>query len=59
MISVVHPITAPGTNKANPMDLPSRPLVTLALMTYNQEQMIEGAVAGALEQTYSPLEILR
>jgi glycosyltransferase involved in cell wall biosynthesis len=40
------------------MDLPSRPLVTLALMTYNQEQMIEGAVAGALEQTYSPLEIL-
>jgi len=41
------------------MDLPSRPLVTLALMTYNQEQMIEGAVAGALEQTYSPLEILR
>lgn len=40
------------------MDSPARPLVTLALMTYNQEQMIEGAVAGALEQTYSPLEIL-
>lgn len=58
MIWVVHPITALGTNKANPMDLPSRPLVTLALMTYNQEQMIEGAVAGAMEQTYSPLEIL-
>lgn len=40
------------------MDLPSRPLVTLALMAYNQEQMIEGAVGGALAQTYSPLEIL-
>lgn len=40
------------------MDLPCRPLVTLALMTYNQEEMIEGAVAGTLEQTYSPLEIL-
>ena len=40
------------------MDSPARPLVTLALMTYDQEQMIEGAVAGALEQTYSPLEIL-
>lgn len=40
------------------MDLPSCPLVTLALMAYNQEQMIAGAVEGALQQTYSPLEIL-
>lgn len=55
---MVHAITGPGTNKAKPMDLPSRPLVTFALMTYNQEQMIEGAVEGALAQTYSPLEIL-
>ena len=55
---MAHAITGSGTNKPNPMDLPSRPLVTLALMAYNQEQMIEGAVGGALAQTYSPLEIL-
>ncbi len=40
------------------MDLPSRPLVTLALMVYNQQETIEAAVAGALAQTYAPLEIL-
>lgn len=36
----------------------SRPLVTFALMTYNQEQLVEDAVAGALAQTYAPLEII-
>ena len=35
-----------------------RPLITFALMAYNQEQLIEEAVAGALAQTYSPLEII-
>lgn len=35
-----------------------RPLVTFALFSYNQEQFIEEAVAGALSQTYEPLEII-
>jgi glycosyltransferase involved in cell wall biosynthesis len=34
------------------------PLVTFALFAYNQEQFIEQAVAGALSQTYSPLEVI-
>lgn len=34
------------------------PLVTFALLTYNQEKYIREAVEGALAQTYSPLEIL-
>ena len=40
------------------MSQSSRPLITFALMAYNQEQLIEEAVAGALAQTYSPLEII-
>jgi len=35
-----------------------RPLITFALIAYNQEQFIEEAVQGALSQTYSPLEII-
>lgn len=35
-----------------------RPLVTFALLAYNQEKYIEDAVRGALSQTYSPLEII-
>jgi glycosyltransferase involved in cell wall biosynthesis len=35
-----------------------RPLVTFALLAYNQEQFIREAVEGALAQTYSPLEII-
>lgn len=34
------------------------PLVTFALLTYNQEQYIQEAIEGALAQTYSPLEII-
>lgn len=34
------------------------PLATLILFAYNQEQFIREAVAGALAQTYSPLEII-
>ncbi len=34
------------------------PLVTFALFAYNQEQFIREAVEGALNQTYSPLEII-
>jgi glycosyltransferase involved in cell wall biosynthesis len=35
-----------------------RPLVTLALLSFNQEKFILDAVTGALAQTYSPLEII-
>lgn len=39
-------------------DLPGRPLVTFALLAYNQEQYIREAVEGAFAQTYEPLEII-
>ncbi len=35
-----------------------RPQVTFALFAYNQQQYVEEAVAAALGQTYSPLEIV-
>ena len=35
-----------------------RPLLSLALVTYNQEQFIAQAVQSAFAQTYSPLEII-
>lgn len=35
-----------------------KPCVTLALISYNQAQFIAEAIAGALSQTYSPLEII-
>lgn len=34
------------------------PVITFALFTHNQEQFIAEAVRGALNQTYSPLEII-
>lgn len=36
----------------------SRPLVSVLLIAYNQASVVADAVAGALAQTYSPLEIL-
>lgn len=36
----------------------AQPLVTLALLAYNQEHFVRQAIAGALAQTYSPLEII-
>jgi glycosyltransferase involved in cell wall biosynthesis len=36
----------------------ARPLVSLLLLAYQQEDCVEAAVRGALAQTYSPLEIL-
>jgi glycosyltransferase involved in cell wall biosynthesis len=39
-------------------EIKERPLVTFALFAYRQEQFIREAVAGALAQTYSPLEII-
>lgn len=35
-----------------------RPLVTFAVFAYNQKKYIQAAVAAALEQNYSPLEII-
>ncbi|MEH6590009.1 MAG: glycosyltransferase [Halioglobus sp.] len=35
-----------------------KPLVTFALIAYNQEQYIDEAIKGALTQLYSPLEII-
>jgi glycosyltransferase involved in cell wall biosynthesis len=35
-----------------------RPLVTLFVFAYRQEHFIRDAIAGALTQTYSPLEII-
>lgn len=35
-----------------------RPLITFALIAYNQERFIREAVEGALAQSYDPLEIL-
>lgn len=36
----------------------AEPLVTFALLAYNQEQFIREAVEGAFAQTYAPLEII-
>lgn len=36
----------------------ARPLVTFAVFAYNQEAYIREAMAGALSQTYEPLEIV-
>jgi glycosyltransferase involved in cell wall biosynthesis len=36
----------------------SRPLVSILLIAYNQADVVGDAIAGALAQTYSPLEIL-
>lgn len=35
-----------------------RPLLSIALVTYNQERFIAQAVQSAFDQTYSPLEII-
>lgn len=35
-----------------------KPLVTFALFAYNQDQYIREALAGALAQTYTPLQII-
>lgn len=40
------------------MDKETRPLVTLGLFTFNQEAFVREAVASALNQMYSPLEIV-
>ncbi len=37
---------------------PSSPLVSMLLIAYQQADIIGAAIAGALAQTYSPLEIV-
>jgi glycosyltransferase involved in cell wall biosynthesis len=36
----------------------NRPLVSFVLLTYNQEKYVADALRAALNQTYSPLEII-
>jgi glycosyltransferase involved in cell wall biosynthesis len=36
----------------------NRPLVTFALLTYNQDSYVREAILGAFSQNYSPIEIL-
>jgi len=38
--------------------MPSNPLITFILFSYNQESFIRESVHAALKQTYSPLEII-
>jgi glycosyltransferase involved in cell wall biosynthesis len=40
------------------IEVNDRPLITFALIAYNQERFIRDAVNGAFSQTYSPLEII-
>lgn len=39
-------------------EIDERPLVTLLLLSYNQEKYVEEALRAALDQTYAPLEII-
>jgi glycosyltransferase involved in cell wall biosynthesis len=40
------------------ISLSDEPLITFALIAYNQEQFIAEAAQGAFSQTYSPLEVI-
>ena len=40
------------------MAVSDRPLVTFALLAYNQERYVREAIEGAFAQTYSPLQII-
>lgn len=41
-----------------PAGTPERPVVTLALLLYNQEAFARESITGALSQTYEPLEVI-
>jgi len=45
-------------NTKMPQSENQQPLVTFALLAYNQEDYIREAIEGAFSQTYSPLEII-
>jgi glycosyltransferase involved in cell wall biosynthesis len=40
------------------IDTSDKPLITMALLAYNQERFIKEAIEGAFSQTYEPLEII-
>ena len=46
------------SHKSNMVSGNSRPLMTFALIAYNQENFVEEAISGALSQTYQPLQIV-
>ena len=49
----------PGHECSGPVEhQPARPLVSLLLIAYRQADTVGAAIAGALAQTYSPLQIL-
>ncbi len=50
--------TMSETPEQMPDNATDRPLVTFALLAYNQEKYIREAVEGAFSQTYEPLEII-
>ena len=50
--------SAGASNAAMADDAAARPLVTMMLIAYNQAASVGAAIAGALAQTYEPLEIL-
>lgn len=50
------PAPRPGTTP-DPAD-PALPLASMLMMSFNQQATIGEAIAGALRQTYSPLEIV-
>ncbi len=55
------PLTPGSQLNARPHDLPSselRPLVSLIVLSFNQERYIRAAIDSALAQTYHPLEII-
>ena len=45
-------------NNRDPNSTQDRPLVTFAIIAFNQEAYIREAIEGALSQSYSPLEII-
>lgn len=48
----------PPTAASDPAGTPDRPLVSMLLIAYRQADTIGEAIAGALAQTWQPLEIL-
>ncbi len=54
----IDPRIEPAAHKAPAAHDAARPLVSMLLIAYNQANVIGDAIAGALAQTYSPLEIL-
>ena len=45
-------------NTSSTMTVSDRPLMTFALLAYNQERYVREAIEGAFAQTYSPLQII-